>query len=89
MKAMKKDREERYQSAREMIVDIEKFMRTYSFFPEVQFEPGNFIVNEGDQSEAAYVIMNGEAEVVRSEKGEFVHVRDLTSGDVFGGDPFG
>jgi len=84
MKAMSRNPEDRYQTVRELKGDVEKFMQTYSFFPRVTFTADSVIVRQGDQADAIYVLVDGEASVVRDEGGREVHVRNLRSGDICG-----
>ncbi len=84
MKAMSKNPDDRYQTVGELKNEVDKFMQTYSFFPRVTFAADTTIVREGDTADAIYVLVDGDAEVVRNENGQQVHVRGLRTGDVFG-----
>jgi serine/threonine-protein kinase len=84
MKAMSKNPEDRFQSVGELKAEVDKFMQTYSFFPRVTFEADTIIVQQGEPADAIYVLVEGSADVVRSEHDREVHVRHLRQGDVFG-----
>jgi serine/threonine-protein kinase len=83
-KAMACAAEERYQSAHELKADIECFLQTHSFFPQVSFDKGSLIIKEGEFGDAAYIIIDGQAEVFTSKAGRKKRIRLLKEGDTFG-----
>jgi hypothetical protein len=49
-----------------------------------QYEPGDYVVRQGDVGEEMYVIIQGDVEVWASGNGTRRHIRNLTRGDVVG-----
>jgi serine/threonine-protein kinase len=84
MKAMRRDREERYQSVDELHAAVERFLRGGGWFATRRFQAGQVIVAEGDNADAAYVIVEGTCEVHRGNGAERQVLRTLGPGDVFG-----
>jgi CRP-like cAMP-binding protein len=84
MRALAIDRADRHKNAMELKFDIEKFLRTYSFFPRVTFKEGELLFAEGDEGDSVYIIISGMCEVFTTEGGEETHLSELNRGDVFG-----
>jgi predicted RND superfamily exporter protein len=49
-----------------------------------QYDPGEYVVRQGDVGEEMYVIIEGDVEVWASGNGARRHIRNLTRGDVVG-----
>jgi hypothetical protein len=84
MRALSIDRAYRHENAMELKADIEKFLRTYSFFPRVTFKEGELLFAEGDEGDAVYIIINGICEVFTTEGDKDTHLREVGRGDVLG-----
>ena len=84
MRALAADPRRRYQSVAELQVDVDRFRRGELGFPTRTFEPGSVILREGEAADAAYVLVAGECEAVRTEAGATVSLRTIGRGDVFG-----
>ncbi len=84
MKAMAKDRADRYPSVSALRAEIERFLHRGAFFTARPFPAGTLIVQEGDLADEAYVIISGTCEAFRDERGRKVSLRTLGPGDVFG-----
>jgi serine/threonine-protein kinase len=84
MKALARQREDRYQSVSALMEDIEAFLRGGGWFDTVSFPAGTLIVREGDEPDAAYIIEQGRCEVYKVLNGKRVILRELGPGDVFG-----
>lgn len=84
MRALAINRADRYQNAMELKSDIEKFLRTYSFFPRVTFKEGELLFAEGDEGDSAYIIVNGVCEVFTTAGGKETHLSELGRGGVLG-----
>ncbi|HLG31152.1 MAG TPA: cyclic nucleotide-binding domain-containing protein [Candidatus Brocadiales bacterium] len=54
------------------------------FLTKKNFKKGETIISEGKESYDVYVILSGEAEIVKTYFGKSVGVRTLKKGDVFG-----
>lgn len=84
LKALQKDRSERFQSVAEFKEAIEQFLRGGQEFPIETFAQGEVIVRAGDEADCAYVIASGLCSVwSETSKGE-VLLDYMRSGDVFG-----
>ena len=74
---------DRYQSLAELKQDLVTFLRGGSL-PQVRFEPGHYIIREGDVGEAAYIIVAGRCEVSKTVDGKRVPIRTIGPGESFG-----
>jgi serine/threonine-protein kinase len=84
LKAMAPRKEDRHQTATELKQELEHFLRTYSFFPQVSFAAGDTIVQEGDVGDAAFIVIDGSCEVFKGAGTQETHLRELGRGDVLG-----
>jgi len=84
MKALSKNREDRYQKAEEFGRDLEEFLRGGGWFATRHYPAGAIIVEEGEAASAAFVITEGKCEVYKSVDGVKLPLRTLGPGDVFG-----
>ena len=76
--------DDRYQSATEMVADLERFLRGTWSFPSRSFEAGQAVVRQGEAGDTAYVVRSGRLDVVIEEQGARRVVRELGPGDSFG-----
>ncbi|MFN7950175.1 MAG: protein kinase [bacterium] len=83
-RALAREPADRHASVRELQEDLERFLRGSAYFPEQSFEPGDWIVREGDEADVAYVIASGACEAVREEATGWVVLRRMEAGEVFG-----
>lgn len=84
MKAMAREPSSRYASVSELKLDLQRFLHGGLYLPRVTFAPGERIVTEGDPSDAAYIITQGECEVFKTLDGERRILRRMGSRSVFG-----
>jgi CRP-like cAMP-binding protein/tRNA A-37 threonylcarbamoyl transferase component Bud32 len=84
MRAMARDPERRYASVIEMRDDVRRFQHGAVDFPVVEYAPGQVIVREGEEGDAAYVIEHGAVSVHASAGGARVTLNRLEAGEVFG-----
>ncbi|MGE3669395.1 MAG: protein kinase [Polyangiaceae bacterium] len=84
MRALARRPEDRYQSVEALKTELEDFLRGGGWFPARTFEAGEMIVTEGDAADAAYIIVEGTCEVFKEEAGEWVTLREMGPGEVFG-----
>ncbi len=84
MKALSAEPAQRYASVDELKREVEHFLRGGGWFAQKRFEPGAVIVREGDDADAAYVVLEGQCELSRLVDGRRQFVRLLAPGDVFG-----
>ncbi|MCG8420938.1 MAG: serine/threonine-protein kinase [Proteobacteria bacterium] len=84
MKAMARDRADRYQSVSELSEAVQVFLSGGGWFDVLEFAPGTIIVAEGDDADAAYIIEGGHCEVYKGAGESRQFLRKLGPGDVFG-----
>ncbi|MCA9628505.1 MAG: protein kinase [Myxococcales bacterium] len=84
MRALARRPEDRYQTVEALKLELEDFLRGGGWFPVQAFEAGDMIVAEGDAADAAYIIVEGTCEVFKEDDGEWVTLREMGPGEVFG-----
>jgi CRP-like cAMP-binding protein/tRNA A-37 threonylcarbamoyl transferase component Bud32 len=84
MRALARDPEARYPSVQALQADVESFLRGGGWFASRTFVPGEEIVAEGEIGDAAYIIVEGECEVVQGSGSARIHLRRMQPRDVFG-----
>lgn len=84
MRALARERADRYPSVTSLRTEIERFLHRGAFFTARPFPAGTLIVREGDLADEAYVITSGHCEAFRDERGRRISLRTLGPGDVFG-----
>lgn len=65
-------------------VALYRYLRRSSLFAFALFEPGDIIVQQGDEADFAYFIQQGEVEVIRREEGAETLIARLGPGQHFG-----
>lgn len=65
-------------------VALYRYLRRSSLFAFALFEPGDIIVQQGDEADFAYFIQQGEVEVIRREEGAETVIARLGPGQHFG-----
>jgi len=84
MRALARDKADRFQTVAALRDEVERFLHRGAFFTPQPFAAGTLIVREGDLADEAFVITAGHCEVFREERGRRVSLRTLGPGDVFG-----
>ncbi|MCA9693829.1 MAG: cyclic nucleotide-binding domain-containing protein [Myxococcales bacterium] len=84
MKALSRDRGQRYPSIDALRTDLQRVIRGGGNFPAITFQAGSHVIREGEVGDAAYIVEVGRLEVYRRIDGERVSLRILGPGDVFG-----
>ncbi len=84
MKALSPERERRYPNVARLKRDVEAVLRGGLWFGTTTFRAGTTILSEGDDADAAYIIVMGRCEVFRTLDGVRTRVRDMGPGEVFG-----
>jgi CRP-like cAMP-binding protein len=67
-----------------IIVIVSEFRRRHSLFDFETYEPGQYIVHQGDEGDRAYFINSGEVEVIREDHETESVVAKLKPGQYFG-----
>jgi serine/threonine-protein kinase len=84
MRALAKERADRFPTVTALRDEVEKFLHRGAFFTSRPFPAGTLIVREGELADEAYVITSGRCEAFREERGRRISLRTLGPGDVFG-----
>jgi eukaryotic-like serine/threonine-protein kinase len=84
MRALSRDPEARHASAADLKEDVEAFLRGGGWFAARTFEPGEAIVREGELGDTAFIIVEGECEVMQGPGAARVRLRSMGPGEVFG-----
>jgi serine/threonine-protein kinase len=84
MRALDRDPDERYQTAEALKADVELFLDGGLFFEIRTFPPGAEVVREGDEADAAYIVVSGHCEAFRIEGGRRITLRRMGPGEIFG-----
>jgi serine/threonine-protein kinase len=84
MKAMAADKEDRYQSIEELQEALVMFSRGATQFPRTRVTAGTTIIQEGEEGDAAYFIVEGKCLVTVGDGAERRELRTMGPGDAFG-----
>jgi serine/threonine-protein kinase len=84
LRAMARSPDDRYQSAEAMAAALTSFQRGGGEFPTVHYAAGQSIITQGEEADAAYVIVSGRCTVSRERGGETTVLRTMGPGEVFG-----
>ncbi len=84
MKALARRPEDRYPGVEALKHDLFRLFRGASNFETLQFAPGTYVIREGEQGDAAYIVVSGRLEVSREVEGKPRLIRLLGPGEVFG-----
>jgi len=83
-RALEQEKARRYPTVRALKDDLEAFLRGGWWFESRTFSPGDVVVKEGEEGDAAYIISGGTAEVYRQGAEGEVLVASMGAGEVFG-----
>lgn len=84
LRAMAAEPDDRYPSINALRADLVRFMRGGADFPQQTFRAGEAIVREGEHGHAAYIVVTGRCDVVRSSAQGREVIGSMGPGDVFG-----
>ena len=84
MRALARDREERYASVEELIEDVDAWMAGKTLSEHRLFRAGEVLIHAGDSAAEAYAIVRGQVDVYREAEGRRVHLTALGPGEVVG-----
>jgi len=83
-RAMAPDPADRYPTVSDLRRDLERFLRGAWHLPTRTFPAGADVVTEGEEGDAAYLLVDGRCTVHKRAAGDEVELRRLGPGDVFG-----
>ena len=83
-RALQPEPEDRYPTITALRENLVRFIRGGGAFPEVTFEAGDRIVREGEEADAAYVVLTGRCRVFAGAGERERTLRELGAGGVFG-----
>jgi serine/threonine-protein kinase len=84
MRALALAAEDRYQSVDEFRDDIQRLGLGGGWFPVRRFAAGEVIMREGDPGDDAYILAEGQCDVVKDLAGTAHRLRTLGPGEMFG-----
>jgi serine/threonine-protein kinase len=84
LRAMAKNPADRYPSVTALREDLGRFMRGGGDFPRKTFDAGSTIIREGEDGDAAYIIVAGSCEIRKEMPSGTEALMSLGPGDVFG-----
>ena len=83
-KAMANWIEDRYQTMEELAADLSMLLRGGGSFPARMLDRDTMVIQQGEDGDAAYIVLDGELEVFKTVNGKRETLRILRKGDVFG-----
>lgn len=75
---------DRYQTVEAMAADLGTLLRGGGSFPARMLDRDTMVIEQGEQGDAAYIVLDGELEVFKMVGGKRETLRILRRGDVFG-----
>lgn len=84
MRALASDPAQRFRTVDELEREVQSFLRGGGWFETVRLPPGTVVLREGDQPDAAYILIEGQCELFRERQGQKRAMRLLGPGEVFG-----
>ncbi len=85
LKAMAREKEERYASVAELAAEVDAVMAG-RWRPETQmrFAPGELLMKQGDAAQESYVILRGRVRVYHESEGARAFLRECGAGEIVG-----
>jgi len=83
-RAMAREPVNRYATITELRDDLVEFMRGGGSFGTITVDPGQHVVREGEEADAAYIVVSGRLQVYTKRSGRHETLAELGEGDVFG-----
>ena len=84
MKALSKDKEDRYSSVEELANDIDAFLRGEINFRHKIFKKNELLMREGELGSESYIIVDGKVQVYKNVNGKRIEISILRKGDIVG-----
>jgi serine/threonine-protein kinase len=85
LRAMAKEPRDRYPTIGALKEDLVRFMRGGAEFPSRSYAAGEHIIREGEQGDAAYILVEGRCEVRKEDGGTLgPALKTIEPGEVFG-----
>jgi serine/threonine-protein kinase len=84
MTALARRPSDRYQSVTALKMELMRLLRGGGSFATVRFARGEHVIREGEVGDAAYIVVSGRLEVVKTVDGKRLHLRMLGPNDTFG-----
>ena len=84
MRALARLPEDRYPSVVDLRRALETFLRSERHLESRVFAPGELVVREGEEGDAAYIITKGRCRAVKQVGDRSLVLREMGPGDVFG-----
>ncbi len=84
MRALAFDPKDRFPSVDAFRSELEGFLRGGGWFATCVFAPGDAVVREGEQGDAAYILVEGECDIVKGHGDNVTVVRRIGAGEITG-----
>ena len=84
MKALSKQKDDRYSSVEELANDIDAFLRGEINFRHKIFKKDELLMREGELGSESYIIVEGEVQVYKKVNGKRIEISVLKKGDIVG-----
>jgi len=84
MRALARSPADRQRSVTELIGELDRLVRGGGWFPARTVEANTVVVREGEVAKEAYIVVEGECDVLKQVGRTTEHVRRLRAGEVFG-----
>lgn len=84
MRCLAREPGERYETAAALKGELDEFLRGGGWLQTRFFKAGQLIIREGSVGGAAYVVVEGECEAFRANKGKRVTLGKINAGEAFG-----
>lgn len=84
MRALARDPAARYQSVHALQTDVETFLRGGGWFTARAYAAGEEIIREGETGDTAFILVDGQCEVVQGHGAHRRSLRYMGPGEVFG-----
>ncbi len=84
MKALSRDKTDRYNNINEMIEDIDDFLKGEMNFCHRFYEKGSVLMREGESGSESFLIVKGKLQVDKQHAGKLIPISTLRKGDIVG-----
>jgi eukaryotic-like serine/threonine-protein kinase len=84
MKSLQTEKQRRYQSIALLRDDLESFLTGGGWLETIAYQPGEIILEEGENGTEAFIIESGNCEAYKMVNGKRISLRVMGPGEVFG-----
>ena len=84
MKALSRDKKDRYANVEQLAEDIDAFLRGEINFRHKIFKKNELLMREGETGSESYIIVDGKVQVYKNINGKRIEISVLKKGDIVG-----